>query len=437
MKQLATVGEVKSRSAAVTLINQLSDSLFIDRYTSAVFVESVLYDSNRHAIALVRLSLELPPSGLVFTTIQVVGIPVEMLYPREGDGGYIALEAFVLIGVILFSIKELTRWNTSGTRMYWGSAWAWIDWTNYIIFYVCFSLRYGSLQQAALLKFPPAPTDYIGYWGPAGTIKQWRNLLGINAIFTWLKIFKYLYRMPFLQDMLGLLYTVAEDAVWLMVLGLCIIFGFSIAFVLNYGDLLATHSTLGTSMVSLYNLMIGNVSGQASSPDGSEGFLGPFFTITFTLLTTLLLLNMFVAILVKGITQVEASPSVFTIIRRNLHNPRVKKRIARMSEFAERVSCGLCSSGVPDATEDIVEELRSRPAGPGGDNTDAAGGDGGGVSGGVGTVDGAALKRIEGKLAHDMDLSLQCLLQLSKEVRSLSHRIKHLTETAAEPAVFS
>ena len=102
VKQLATVGEVKSRTAAVTIVNQLSDSLFVDRYTSALFVESVLYDSNRHAIALVRLSLELPPSGLVFSTIQVVGIPVEMLYPGEGDGGYIALEAFVLIGVILF-----------------------------------------------------------------------------------------------------------------------------------------------------------------------------------------------------------------------------------------------------------------------------------------------------------------------------------------------
>jgi|NorSeaMetagenome_1021524.scaffolds.fasta_scaffold76889_1 hypothetical protein len=190
VKQLATVGEVKSRTAAVTIVNQLSDSLFVDRYTSALFVESVLYDSNRHAIALVRLSLELPPSGLVFSTIQVVGIPVEMLYPGEGDGGYIALEAFVLIGVILFSIKELTRWNAAGTREYWGSAWAWIDWTNYIIFYICFSLRYGSLQQAALLKFPPDPTDYIGYWGPAGTIMQWRNLLGVNAIFTWLKIFK-------------------------------------------------------------------------------------------------------------------------------------------------------------------------------------------------------------------------------------------------------
>ena len=250
---------------------------------------------------------------------------------------------------------------------------------------------------------------------------------------------RYMHRMAFLQDMLGLLYTIAEDAIWLMVLGLCIIFGFSIAFVLNYGDLLAAHSTLGTSMVSLYNLMIGNNGDQSSSPDGAEGFLGPFFVISFTLLTTLLLLNMFVAILVKGLAEVEASPSVFTIIRRNLHNPRVKKRIARMSEFAERISCGMCSSSVPDATEDIVSDLRTKePAGLGGEiSGETDGSEGGGAGGGLGSVDAAALKRIEGKLAHDMDLNLQCLLQLSKEVRSLSHRIKHLTETAAEPAVFS
>ena len=47
------------------------------------------------------------------------------------------------------------------------------------------------------------------------------------------------------QDILGLLFAVVEDAVWLMVLGTCICFGFSIAFVLCYGDVLASHSTLG------------------------------------------------------------------------------------------------------------------------------------------------------------------------------------------------
>jgi len=203
----------------------------------------------------------------------------------------------------------------------------------------------------------------------------------------------------------------------------------------------AAHATLGSSMISLYNLMIGNSKGGDVTPEGST--LGPLFVIVFTLLTTLLLLNMFVAVLVHAFSKMEPSPSVGTVFNRHLHHPRVKKRLARVYDVAMRASCGLLRSSVPDATEDIVQDMREhatsrRQAELGADAREGALDEGGtlGVHSAL-HLDAGALKRIEGKLAHDMDLNLQCLLQLSKEVRSLSHRIKHLTETAAEPAVFS
>ena len=112
-------------------------------------------------------------------------------------------------------------------------------------------------------------------------------------------------------------------------------------------------------------------------------------------------------------------------------HPRVKKRLARVVEFVEKMSCGLLSSSAPDATEDIVADGTAA----GGNAHASAVGEREGV--GDAGMESAALKRIEAKLAHDMDLNLQCLLQLSKEVRSLSHRVKHLTETAETPSVFS
>ncbi|EKX31217.1 hypothetical protein GUITHDRAFT_122586 [Guillardia theta CCMP2712] len=45
---------------------------------------------------------------------------------------------------------------------------------------------------------------------------------------------------------------------------------------------------------------------------------------------------------------------------------------------------------------------------------------------------GQTLGRIEEKINHDMELTLQCMLQLSKEVRSLSTRVKQLTDTAGD-----
>ena len=242
--------------------------------------------------------------------------------------------------------------------------------------------------------------------------------------------------MSFVQDLLVILSAVAEDAVLLVLLGTCITFGFSIAFLLCYGDYTLAHSTLGNSMLSLYHLMLGNNS--AAADEAGPRMLGPLFTVGFTMLMALLLVNMLVAVLVRASFDVKPSPGVITVIRRKLNHPRAKRRLARFAAWLDRASCGLLSSSAPDATEDIVEDLgqnipADETADPDGKTDLVHGGNGAAASG----SEAAMLKRIEGKLTHDMDLNLQCLLQLSKEVRSLSHRIKHLTETAQEPSVFS
>ena len=108
--------------------------------------------------------------------------------------------------------------------------------------------------------------------------------------------------------------AVAEDAVLLVLLGTCITFGFSIAFLLCYGDFDVAHSTLGNSMLSLYHLMLGNSA--SSQDDEAGGWLGPLFTVGFTLLMALLLVNMLVAVLVRASFDVKPSPGVVTVIRR-------------------------------------------------------------------------------------------------------------------------
>jgi hypothetical protein len=116
----------------------------------------------------------------------------------------------------------------------------------------------------------------------------------VNALLSWLKVFKCLYHLHFLQGILRLVYAVAEDAAVLLAGGLSISFGFAIAFVLTYGDTVAGHSTLGSSMLSLYHLMLGNGGGMLEllNATASHQGLGVFFVV-------------FVAILVRTILQVE------------------------------------------------------------------------------------------------------------------------------------
>jgi hypothetical protein len=126
------------------------------------------------------------------------------------------------------------------------------------------------------------------------------------------------------------------------------------------------------------------------------------------------------------------------VLRRFFQRPGVKRRLTRLEELCNTLTCGVFSSSVPDSTEDIVADLSAANGGSGG-----VGAGGGKEHGGEEQMhkntmaDAGALKRIEEKLVRDMDLTLQCLLQLSKEVRGLSYRVKHLTETEDQPALFS
>ena len=129
------------------------------------------------------------------------------------------------------------------------------------------------------------------------------------------------------------------------------------------------------------------------------------------------------------------------MLRRFVQRPGVKRRLTRLEELCNTLTCGVFSSSVPDSTEDIVADFSA--ANGGGVGSGGVGAGGGEEHGGEEQMhkntmaDAGALKRIEEKLVRDMDLTLQCLLQLSKEVRGLSHRVKHLTETADQPALFS
>jgi len=299
---LATYAETNTYTIARTAILQLKDDLFIDRYTSAVSVDLTLYNANQNSIAIVRLFLELPPGGPIYPTVDVSVVPVPQLYAGEANVAYLVLEGFVLGAVVLWSFNEIFKMYNLGMKAYLSRYWSYIDLLNLSLFYVSFSQRYGALGVAGSLKFPPDSNEFVSYLQPAIMVWRWKNIMGFNAIITWLKMLRYMGQVPFMTHLIVLFQATAEDVAWLVLIGVIVYMAFGLAFLLSYGDKMENFVTLSTNFGSLYSMTLGNFDMQALS--AVNGYLGPFFVVTFTLLTTVMLLNMFMAIVINALSKV-------------------------------------------------------------------------------------------------------------------------------------
>jgi len=113
---------------------------------------------------------------------------------------------------------------------------------------------------------------------------------------------RYMGQVPFMTHLIVLFQATAEDVAWLVLIGVIVYMAFGLAFLLSYGDKMENFVTLSTNFGSLYSMTLGNFDMQALS--AVNGYLGPFFVVTFTLLTTVMLLNMFMAIVINALSKV-------------------------------------------------------------------------------------------------------------------------------------
>lgn len=196
------------------------------------------------------------------------------------------------------------RWN------YWKDPWHWFDALNFISFVAAFILRLQPFYIMTIRGFPPPPDAFVNYNTAMWAVAQWRNVIALNVLLAWLRLFKALRFIPFLRLFMGVL-----GRAFLQVLPFCIVFilvlwTFGIAHRLAFGSEIREYRTVLQSMFSLQRIIL-----------GSEDFdrmwdvnriLGPLFFFSWTLVGYFVLANMFVAILVESISndKVRAIPHI-------------------------------------------------------------------------------------------------------------------------------
>jgi hypothetical protein len=70
---------------------------------------------------------------------------------------------------------------------------------NYLLFIAAFIMRFQPFYAVYKYGFPPRPDEFINYETPMFAIIQWKNIMSVNCVVSWLRLFKYLQEVPFMQ----------------------------------------------------------------------------------------------------------------------------------------------------------------------------------------------------------------------------------------------
>ena len=294
-----------TQTVALTTVKQLRDTTWIDRQTRAVFVDFTLYNPSLDYIVVVKLVAEFPSSGGAMTKTYSRMVKAEHIYPRTWGTLALVLEGIFLLLILIYMGLEVRLIARMGFSAYFLRFWGLYDWFNFLLFWAGAASRFNALVLAGGLPFPPASEIFVNFEPPAYYIVQWKNILAVNAFITWMKMFKYMSHVPFMTHLIKVVFAALPDTFGFIFAIFFVFFGFSLSHFLAYGDEVDGFQTLNSCFLTLYRQMLGDFP-TVDAEERSNRLLGPAFFVAWTAISTILLLNMFTAIVIDGFEKVRS-----------------------------------------------------------------------------------------------------------------------------------
>jgi len=325
-----------TQAAALTKILQMRDTKYIDRQTRAVFVDFTLYNPSLDYIVVVKLTAEFPASGGAFTRAYTRMVKSEHIYPRIWGIQALILECVLLFLILIYMALEVRLIMRMGFSAYFLRFWGLYDWFNFLLFWAAAGSRFHAMILAGALTFPPDSKIFVNYEPPAYYIVQWKNILAVNAFITWMKMFKYMSHIPFMTHLMKVVFAALPDTLGFICAMFFVFFGFSLSHYLAYGDEVEGFQTLNACFLTLYRQILGDFP-TVDAEERSNRLLGPAFFVAWTAIASILLLNMFTAIVIDGFEKVrsEVEKIGFLHFMNNQALPPFQNALKKLRKLAE------------------------------------------------------------------------------------------------------
>ena len=286
-------------------LNRLKKYEFLGGSTRAVFVDLTALFPGEMLFAQVSILFEITSTDVLVSP----RISVRVTNLRRG-AEWIILDYCVFGYVGLLALFEIYK-MASGLKQYWAeeAPWAVITWINYGMFSWCFyELFQLDLDTATIDGLVPLSEEAQKYpWIDRVTrMDEYYSLTSYNCFLSWLRMIRYLEEMSPSNKQLVLTITEAfQDICVLFVMLGIVMMGFMQAYNLQFGSQMADFADWQSAFMALFRMLFGEF--DFAGLVQTAGFVraGTWF-IGFIILFVLLIVNMFLAIVMKTYDSVAA-----------------------------------------------------------------------------------------------------------------------------------
>lgn len=321
------------------LLRRTDDCGIINDFsTRFVIVEWFQYAGNTDTYLLAKMFAEVSSSGSWVTSYQIRMFPV-WTAKRLGMSIY---DIFFFIFVLYFVYRLFYDWilyyrEKKKLLSFFFNVWNLLEMANLCTFTAVMILRWiwWSQSRSSKIDFPfetsyPADLDYVAL---LFFMQIYAN--SVNVVITVLKVLKYL-RLNNRMNILTRTFAVCQDSIiGVLVLFVFIVLGYAICGTALYGSNLQGYRNVSSSFSSLMFMLLGQF--QYTEMRQLQPALTVFYFFTYEVLSFFLLLNMIIAILSEGFSQVSDETSLepldqvilrqIGLLRLYLHPRNLKKII--------------------------------------------------------------------------------------------------------------
>ena len=275
-------------------MQQVIDSKWIDVKTRAVFIDFTFYNPNINLFLVVRIAVEFLPSGIVtmYPTFRIVN---PFRFKMDSLTGMMTMAMLgVVLGLTLFYLQQEVRSLIKGPAKYVKSIWNCMAFLNV----ACMGLVgyfYATNQMQVMRIFEGEGEVYQGDLQKLGfSLDQEKNFEGMAVILMWARLYQY---CSVSRKLSTLTRTMAKSMGKLFIIVFLILIpmaGFTMGMSLVLGTNTYVFSTFTMSCFTLFRGVLGDFD---YTEWGSNRYLGPISLLLWVCFTSVLVLNIIVAVL--------------------------------------------------------------------------------------------------------------------------------------------
>jgi hypothetical protein len=325
----------------------LKENDWLDYKTRAVFVYWTLYNPNVRMLTTCQCKIEFFPTGQAVPTYSIAPLQLNQ-WDIAGDVVVFVAECILILAVGLYLIYEMwefrTYWVTTPEqctvcqmkkiidegldhacpcsecgrvfnqfrfpncpsclnevpdahhcwRGYFQDPWNYVDICNQAFFIGTFYCRLSVRITLASLDFNIGD-EYLNFSGIGFTYSLGYWLSSVNCLLCFIKLFKYLDKVKALSVLVRTFSQAKGEILYFLIIFVVVYIGYAMAFHLAFGTEEWQYKDFTSSLITLFLMMMGDFDFPALLR--ANRYLGPTFFITYQLLITLILTNMFIAII--------------------------------------------------------------------------------------------------------------------------------------------